>query len=85
MEKINLNAIAKAYHENEAKKAKERAADFVEREIIPVLEAAAKAGEYYWKFVIKRKDVSISDVQDEIAKRVQCRFIGYGKSFTVTW
>ena len=85
MEKINLNAIAKTYHENEAKKAKERAVALVEKEIIPLLETAAKAGQYNCKIEIKQKDVFPSDVQKEIAKRVQCRFIGYGKSFSVTW
>lgn len=85
MEKINLNAIAKAYHANETKKARERAVDLVENEIIPTLEAAAKAGEYFYTITIKQNDVSISDVQEEIIKRVQCRFIGYGRSFTVTW
>lgn len=85
MEKMNLNAIAKAYHANEAKKAKERAAALVEKEIISLLESAAKAGQYHCKIEIKQKDIRIADVQEEIAKRVQCRFSGYGKSFTVTW
>ena len=57
----------------------------VEKEIIPLLESAAKAGQYNCKIEIKQKDVFASDVQKEIAKRVQCRFIGYGKSFSVTW
>jgi hypothetical protein len=85
MEKINLNAIAKAYHANEAKKAKERAAALVEGEILPLLQSAAMAGQYACKVELKQKDVFITDVQDEIAKRVQCRFSGYGRSFTVTW
>lgn len=85
MEKINLNAIAKAYHANEAKKARERAIALVEGEIIPLLQSAAKAGQYLCKVEIKQKDVFITDVQEEIAKRVQCRFSGYGKSFNVSW
>ena len=85
MEKINLNAIAKAYHANEAKKAKERAVALVENEIIPLLESAAKAGQYHCRIEIKQRDVFVSDVQCEIAKRVECRFNGYSKSFTVTW
>lgn len=85
MEKINLNAIAKAYHANEAQKAKERAAALVEKEIIPLLETAAKAGQYNCKIEIKQKDVFVADIQREIAKRVECRFLGYGKTFSVIW
>lgn len=85
MEKINLNAIAKAYHANEAKKAKERAIALVEGEILPLLQSAARAGQYICKVEVKQKDVFITDVQEEIAKRVHCRFSGYGRSFNVTW
>ena len=85
MEKINLNELAKAYHANEAKKARERAITLVEEEIIPLLKSAAKAGQYNCKIEIKQKDVRISDIQEEIAKRVQCRFCGYGKSFNIIW
>lgn len=85
MEKIKLNVMAKEYHMNKAAKARERAATLVEGEIIPLLESAAKAGQYVCKVRIKQKDVFISDVQNEIAKRVQCRFRGRGKSFSVIW
>lgn len=85
MEKINLNAIARTYHAKEAKKAKECAVALVEKEIIPLLESAAKAGQYSYQIEIKQEGVLVSDVQKEIAERVQCRFIGYGKSFFVTW
>ena len=85
MEKINLNAIAKAFHENETRKARERATALVEGEIIPLLQSAAMAGKYSCEVEINQKDVFISDVQDEIAKRAQCRFSGYGKTFIVIW
>jgi hypothetical protein len=37
------------------------------------------------KVEIRRSDVFISDVQNEIGKAVQCKISGYGKSFSVHW
>lgn len=85
MEKLNLNAIAKEYHANEVSKARERAAELVKTEILPMLTNAAKAGQYQCKIEIRRSDVFVSDVQTEICKMVQCKVTGYGKTFTVHW
>lgn len=85
MEKLNLNAIAKEYHANEAHKAKERAAELVKTEILPMLTNAARAGQFMCKVEVRRSDVFISDVQNEISKAVQCKISGYGKAFSVHW
>ena len=85
MEKLNLNAIAKEYHANEAHKAKERAAELVKTEILPMLTDAARAGQFLCKVEVRRSDVFVCDVQSEICKMVQCKITGYGKTFTVRW
>lgn len=85
MEKMNLNAIAKAYHATKIQEARARAVALVEKEIIPLLENAARTGQYSCKVEVKEKDVFLTDVQGEILKRVQCKISGYGKSFSVSW
>ena len=85
MEKLNLRAVANQYHANEATKARERAAELVKEEILPMLTNAAKAGQYLCKVEVRRSDVFIGDVQEEICKQVQCKISGYGKTFTVHW
>ena len=86
MEKINLELMAKAYYADEAKRARERAVALVENEIVPMLVNSAKMGQRFCKIDLGcRKDVNWRDVQTEVAKRVQCRLVGSGKTFSAHW
>ena len=85
MEKMNLRAIADAFNENLERESRQRAAEFVEKEVLPLLENAAKNGWYAATVKITEKNGSWSDVQLEISERVDCKFSGGGNSFTVRW
>lgn len=85
MEKINLHAIAESFHENLKRESRQRAAEFVEKEVLPLLENAAKNGLYAVSVKITEKNVDWTDVQLEISEKVECSFFGGGNTFTVRW
>lgn len=85
MEKLNLNTITTEYYNNRNLLAKQRAIELVEKEIVPMLVNAAKAGQRQCRVVINATDVYVTDVQEELHKRVHCKMTGYGKTFSVKW
>ena len=85
MEKINLNAIAKEYHDKKRERDIERAVALVEQKVLPMLRAAAECGKFSATVDLRCESVRPSDVQNAIAERVVCTFSGTGTRFGVFW
>lgn len=85
MEKVDLNAIAKAYYKSWEDKNHARAVDFVREKVIPMLVKKAQSGVYSCFIVIKDESLSWTEIQKEILKRAECKIEGSGRGFLVYW